>query len=183
MASLGISLVLSMIWLLSLRITGSFFIWTTVGILLIATTALAAFLIYNYVRIKVYNQELYKTGFSTIDNSLMNENMLLALAILAVLIVLVFVILVCCSYRTLKIGIALLNETTKVFKAMPLMSLYPINKYVIILGVSAIYLYAVALLSTSGEMITVELESSVAAQSSSLSNSTGVAGIEFQPNM
>jgi hypothetical protein len=63
------------------------------------------------------------------------------------------------------------------------MSLYPINKYVIILGISALYLYAVALLSTSGEMITVELNSAVASQSSAISNSTGVDGLEFQPNV
>lgn len=181
LASLGIALVLSIIWLLLLRVTGSFFIWTTIGVLLLASNALAAFLIYNYVRLKVYNQELFKTGFERIDNSLMNENLLLALSILAVLIVLIVVILVCCSLRSLKIGIALLNETTKVFKAMPLMVLYPVNKYVIFLGVSAIYLYAVALLSTSGEMISVEINSSVASQSSVLSNSTGVSGLEFQP--
>lgn len=181
--SLGISLVLSIFWLLLLRITGSFFVWTTVGLLLIATNALAAFLIYNLVRIKFYNQSLYKTGFPAIDNVIMNENVLLALSILAVLIVVIFIILICCSYRTLKIGIALLNEATKVFKAMPFMSLYPINKYVITLGISALYLYAVALLSTSGEMITVELNSAVASQSSVLSNSTGVDGLKFQPNL
>lgn len=179
--SLGITLVLSIMWLLLLRVTGSLFIWTTIGVLLLASNALAAFLIYNYVRLKVYNQELFKTGFERLDNSLMNENLLLALSILAVLIVLIVVILVCCSLRSLKVGIALLNETTKAFKAMPLMVLYPINKYVIILGASAIYLYAVALLSTSGEMITVELNSSLASQSSVLSNSTGASGLEFQP--
>lgn len=172
-----------MIWLLSLRITGSFLIWTTVGVLLVATNALAAYLIYNYVRIKFYNESLSKTGFSKIDNSLMNQDLLLALSILAVIIVLVFVILICCSYRTLKIGIALINESTKVFKAMPLMPLYPIYKYVITLGISAIFLYAVALLSTSGELISVELNNSAALQSSALSNSTGVSGLKFQPNV
>ncbi len=70
--------------------------------------------------------------------------------------------ILCCFYKSLRIGIAILDEVTKVFKVMPGMIFYPLIKYVILIGISAIFLYTVALLATSGELIAPEINSSVA---------------------
>ena len=78
-----IAMLLSMIWLFCIRFTARLVIWSTVLLLLLSLWAMSGFLIYNYVRTKLFQEAVIKTGFSLIDSSLYNSSILLGLCKIA----------------------------------------------------------------------------------------------------
>jgi hypothetical protein len=75
----GASFVLSYGYLLLLQFFAGFIVWFTIFVVLLVGWVLAAYFIYNYVRIKVLHQGLLDAGFTQIDSVLYNETLLLAL--------------------------------------------------------------------------------------------------------
>ncbi|KAJ3289903.1 hypothetical protein HK104_007133 [Borealophlyctis nickersoniae] len=157
LACCGISFVFSFLWFIFLQYFAGPIVYLTIILLLGSSWAIAAYFLYNYYRLKVLHQALIGTGFGTIDASLYNEKLLLALGITFAIIAFVLTIIILCSGRRIRLAVQIIKEAARALHAMPLIFVFPIFKYAVLLGVMAGFVWIFALLSTSGEIVASNL--------------------------
>ncbi|KAJ3047837.1 hypothetical protein HK097_011137 [Rhizophlyctis rosea] len=166
----GASLILSFLWFTFLQWFGAFIIYVTVILLLGSSWAVAAYLLYNYYRIKIVHQALIGTGFGVIDAGLYNEKTLLGLGIAFAIIALILTLIICCSGKRIRLAIQIIKESSRALQSLPFIFIFPLLKYLLLLAIMAASVWIFALLSTSGEIIAQELTYSVRNESLSASN-------------
>ncbi|KAJ3044934.1 hypothetical protein HDV00_000217 [Rhizophlyctis rosea] len=153
----GASLVLSFLWFTFLQWFGALIIYLTCIILLGSSWAVAAYLLYNFYRVKVVHQALIGTGFGTIDSALYNEKILLGMGVAFGIIALLLTLIICCSGKRIRLAIQIIKESSRALQAMPFIFIFPLLKYAVLLLLMAAFVWIFALLATSGENVAAEL--------------------------
>ncbi|KAI8913146.1 plasma-membrane choline transporter-domain-containing protein [Powellomyces hirtus] len=157
----GAAFVLAYGYLLLLQFFAGAIVWFTIFIVLIVAWVLAAYFIYNYVRIKVLHQGLLSVGFDQVDAVLYNEKLLLVLGCIIGGIALILSILVLCLIRRIRLATRIIKEASMALRAMPWIALFPFFKYTVVLIWMAIFVAVMALLATSGTTIAAQVEDDI----------------------
>ncbi|KAI9005278.1 plasma-membrane choline transporter-domain-containing protein [Gaertneriomyces semiglobifer] len=150
---MGGSFVLSYVWLLLLSLAAGFIIWLTITLLLASSWGLTAYCIYNYVRITVLHQGLWKTGWGGLDAAFYNEKLLLGLGIGVGVVAAILTIVILCLIGRIRLATQVLREAGKAVRAMPSVLFFPLMKYIILLIWMVFFIFVMALLSTSADAI------------------------------
>ncbi|KAI8593682.1 plasma-membrane choline transporter-domain-containing protein [Geranomyces variabilis] len=149
----GAAFVIGYAYLLLLQFFAGVIVWFTILIVVIVAWVLAAYFIYNYVRIHVLHQGLLSVGFTQVDSILYNEKLLLVLGCIIGGIATIISILVLCLVRRIRLATHIIKEASHALRAMPFVALFPFVKYFVILIWMAIFVAVMALLATSGTAI------------------------------
>ncbi|KAJ3149292.1 hypothetical protein HDU86_007015 [Geranomyces michiganensis] len=149
----GAAFVIGYGYLLLLQFFAGVIVWFTILVVVVVAWVLAAYFIYNYVRIHVLHQGLLSVGFSQVDSILYNEKLLLVLGCIIGGIALIISVLVLCLVRRIRLATHIIKEASHALRAMPFVALFPFVKYFVILIWMAIFVAVMALLATSGTAI------------------------------
>ncbi|KAJ3130193.1 hypothetical protein HK098_005440 [Nowakowskiella sp. JEL0407] len=205
LASCGIALLISFIWLILLQYFAGFFVWITLTLALSSSWILGAAFLYSWYIIassapnsSVQNvswiprssapiiqiNSLHGSNESkVIDQVLYNELLLLILGIILLSIAFLLSLCTCCCLRRIKIAIKLIKETAKATASMPSILLVPLFKYIFLMVLMLWTVFIYVLLASSGTPITKATNTFVSDLSRNVSTYSAGKILEFQPSL
>ncbi|KAI9221283.1 plasma-membrane choline transporter-domain-containing protein [Blastocladiella britannica] len=157
------SVAISFIWLILLNWFVGFMVWLTVIFANLAMGGLTGFCFYNWNMLRTQGK-LLLTSSATVNSQVQNQTTMLVLGIIFGVIFLVIFLISTAGRNRIKLAVALIKETSKAVRAMPLIVLFPIFKYVAMAGLFAFFTAVFAMLATSGDAIAAAASSELQAQ-------------------
>ncbi|KAJ3340207.1 hypothetical protein HDU93_007297 [Gonapodya sp. JEL0774] len=164
--SAGVAIGISFVWLVIMQLFTSAFVWMTILAGQGLVTAIAGYLGWAYYQVYVQGRSWPIVGIAANDqlsykvqdfvrSNVYNQNLLLALAIACAVVAFVLFFLLVWARKRIGLAVNLIQEAAKALRAVPMCLVWPVFKYILLVGICAWCIWIYALLSTSGDVIAV----------------------------
>jgi hypothetical protein len=184
----GIAVGISFVWLFLIQLFAAPVVWLTVILTILSSWGGAAYFWFNWNATRLNKETILpSSSFETVNTALQNEQTLLAIAIIGTVVAVGLTFLLIFARSRISLAISIIQEASRAVRAMPMIVVFPLLKYILLVGLVVWCLYIFAMLSTSGSTIAKSVSdagnnsTSLALLNSKL-NGTAIKPFSFSPD-